>query len=106
MPWIVKGSRAQRTEDGSHASDNVHLAGIESATTDHVVQLFCMKMTFPKENDFDWMPGLFTRFYFSCTCTTMVLSFILNCMTVVSGNRNDTSHRRYWYPVDIPVPVL
>jgi len=60
MPWIVKGSRAQRTEDGSHASDNVHLAGIESATTDHVVQLFCMKMTFPKENDFDWMPGLFT----------------------------------------------
>jgi len=55
-----EGSRAQQTEDGSHASDNVHLAGVESSPTDHIVQLFCMKMTFPKENDFDWMPGLFT----------------------------------------------
>ena len=55
---VVTGSRAQRTEDGSHASDSVHLAGIESTPTDHIVQLFCMKMTFPKESDYGWMPGL------------------------------------------------
>jgi len=58
---VLTGSRAQRTEDGSHASDSVHLAGIESTPTDHIVQLFCMKMTFPKESDFGWMPGMLTQ---------------------------------------------
>jgi len=57
---FVTGSRAQRTEKGSHASEGVHLAGIESSPTDHIVQLFCMKMTFPKESDYNWLPGLFT----------------------------------------------
>jgi hypothetical protein len=47
----------QRTEKGSHASDNVHLAGIESSPTDYIVQHFCMKMSFPQEGDFTWMPG-------------------------------------------------
>jgi len=59
-PTVVTGSRAQRTEKGSHASEGVHLAGIESSPSDHIVQLFCMKMTFPKESDYNWLPGLFS----------------------------------------------
>jgi hypothetical protein len=57
MAFLPTGSRTQRTEKGSHASENVHLAGIESSKTDYLVQLFCMKMTFPQEGDYDWMPG-------------------------------------------------
>ena len=76
MLLAVTGSRAQRTEDGSHASDSVHLAGIESTPTDHIVQLFCMKMTFPKESDYGWMPGSIadTDFVFQMLAAVRILS--------------------------------
>lgn len=56
------GSRTQRTEKGSHASDNTHLAGIESSPADYIVQLFCMKMSYPQESDYYWMPGKYCIF--------------------------------------------
>lgn len=56
------GTRTHVTEKGSHASDNVHLAGIDSAPAEHVVQLFCMKMFYPKEDDYKWMPGKYCIF--------------------------------------------
>lgn len=56
------GTRTHITEKGSHASDNVHLAGIDPAPAEHIVQLFCMKMFYPQEDDYKWMPGKYCIF--------------------------------------------
>jgi len=56
------GSRTQVTERGSHASESIHLAGIEPQSSTHIVQLFCMKMAYPQDGDFQWMPGKYCIF--------------------------------------------
>lgn len=54
---MQSGTRTQMTEKGSHPSEVIHLAGVEPSYSEHVVQLFCMKMSYPQDGGYSWMPG-------------------------------------------------
>ncbi len=55
------GSRTQHTEFGSHASEDIHLAGIYAEPTDKITQSFCMKTIPVRDGDYSWEKGTTTR---------------------------------------------